>query len=161
LKLSRQMKRILDRMENGQYFVIAAVNGQALGGGCEILTACHYRIATENVTFSFRQAANGVITEWGGGVRLIQQIGRSCAMELLLTSRTLTAAETYQIGLVEQVVPAEQLMTTAMKLVQQITSNPAPVIQAFLQLFQTYLIENFIPDFAVDRIIFMINSRSQ
>jgi len=82
-------------------------------------------------------------------------------MELLLTSRTLTAAETYQIGLVEQVVPAEQLMTTAMKLVQQITSNPAPVIQAFLQLFQTYLIENFIPDFAVDRIIFMINSRSQ
>src|SRR5687767_9181629 len=62
IEMSRRMQKLLDRLWSGQKPVIVAINGQALGGGCEIITACHFRIAASTASFSYRQAANGLIT---------------------------------------------------------------------------------------------------
>ena len=82
--------------------VIAAVNGDAFGGGCEILTACDLRIATQQARFSFAQVRNGLTTGWGGTTRLVHLIGQSRAMELLLTARLFDAPEAQRIGLVHR-----------------------------------------------------------
>lgn len=134
LEMSRRMQKILDRFWSGDKVVIAAVNGRALGGGCEILTACHFRIAAEHAIFSFRQAANGVITGWGGGVRLFKLLGRSRALKLLLTSEDLAAADALRQGLVDRVVPNDQLPDSAMSLARIITANSAAAIGAFLEI---------------------------
>src|ERR1700730_11411863 len=65
IEMSRRMQALLDRLWSGRKVVIAAINGQALGGGCEILTACHFRIAASTASFAYLQAANGLITGWG------------------------------------------------------------------------------------------------
>jgi enoyl-CoA hydratase/carnithine racemase len=132
--MSRRMQAILRRLYQGERVVIAAVNGQALGGGCEILTACHLRVAGETAGFAFRQAANGITTGWGGGVRLFRLLGRSKALDLLLTSRMIEASEALALGLIDRVVPPDQALPEARKLAQQICANPARAVRAFLEL---------------------------
>ena len=132
--MSERMQAILARLQDGGRFVIAAVNGRALGGGCEILTACHYRIAVESATFGFRQAANGVITGWGGGRRLFEQLGRSRALELLLTSRVIEAAEAHAMGFIDRVVPREQLRVASFGLAREVAAAPEASMRAFLEL---------------------------
>ncbi|RMH74583.1 MAG: enoyl-CoA hydratase/isomerase family protein, partial [Calditrichaeota bacterium] len=134
LHMSRRMQALLDRLYFGDRVVIAAVNGQALGGGCEILTACHFRIAAESAVFAFRQAPNGIITGWGGGRRLFRLIGRSQALRLLLTGERIDAAGALRLGLVDQVVPADQVLPTARALAESITCHAPEVLAAFLKL---------------------------
>lgn len=88
--------------------VIAAVNGDAIGGGCEILTACDLRLAAPQARFAFRQVQNGLTTGWGGAGRLVALIGQSRAMELLLTGRAFDAAEAQALGLIHRIAPAGQ-----------------------------------------------------
>lgn len=137
LRMSRRMQAILERFYHGRRVCIAAVNGQAYGGGCEILTACHFRIAVPDAQFSFRQAANGVITGWGGGVRLFRLLGRSRALRLLTTSETIDTATAVQMGLVDQVVPRDALLGTAAELARRIAANPAPAVRGYLELLRT------------------------
>jgi enoyl-CoA hydratase/carnithine racemase len=134
LRMSRRMQAILDRLWAGPRVVIAAVNGQALGGGGEMLTACHFRVAATTATFAFRQAANGITTGWGGGARLFRLVGRSQALRLLLTAERIDAGEALRIGLVDRVVPSEELMSEAVDLARRVNQNPAGAIQAFLEL---------------------------
>lgn len=134
LAMSRRMQAILERLSNGGRPVIAAVNGNALGGGCEILTACHIRIAAAHATFSFRQAPNGIITGWGGGRRLLQQIGRSAALRLFLSGQTIDTQEALRIGLIDQVVAPEHLTETCRSLAGQIAANSPDAVKAFLEL---------------------------
>ncbi len=136
LQMSRRMQNILSRLYDGSRVVIAAVNGQAYGGGCEILTACHFRIAASHAKMSFRQAANGIITGWGGGVRLFQLLGQSMALRLLLTSEDLNAAEAARIGFVDQVVPESELRETALELARKIITNSAEAVASFLEIAQ-------------------------
>ncbi len=138
LRMSRRMQAILNRFYQGERVVIAAVNGRALGGGCEILTACHFRSAAENAQFAFRQAANGITTGWGGGVRLFEQIGRSAALQLLLTSETIDANAAKEISFVQQVVPANQLLPAALALAERISENPADAVRAFIHLAREF-----------------------
>lgn len=134
LEMSRRMQAILQRLKYGKRVAIAAVNGQALGGGCEILTACHIRIAAAPAQFSFRQAPNGIITGWGGGKRLLRLVGKTRALRLFLAGERIDAAEALRIGLIDQVVDAWELLPAALNLAKLINRNPRPAVEAFLEL---------------------------
>jgi enoyl-CoA hydratase/carnithine racemase len=134
LAMSERMQALLHRFQAGERVVIAAVNGQALGGGCEILTACHLRVAADTATFAFRQAANGITTGWGGGARLFALLGRARALDLLLTSRTVDVQEALQMGLVNRIVPRGQAVAEARRLAGEICAHPPAATHAFLEL---------------------------
>lgn len=134
LKMSRRMQAILNTLFSGDKVVIAAINGRALGGGCELLTACHFRLAAEHATFSFRQAANGVVTGWGGGVRLFRLLGHNRALQLFLTSETIDTQEARRIHFVDRVVPAADLLPTVFALAKKITANSPAAVRGFLQI---------------------------
>ncbi|MEE8523233.1 MAG: enoyl-CoA hydratase/isomerase family protein [Thermoanaerobaculia bacterium] len=138
LELSHRMRHVLGRLADGPRPVIAAVNGAALGGGCEILTACHLRIAADSARFSFRQAAMGVVTGWGGGARLFRLLGRSRALLLLLTAATVDADEALRLGLVDRVVPADRVLAEALALAGAITANSVDSVRAFLELARAW-----------------------
>lgn len=104
-RLNRVMSGALAALAELPYPVIAAVNGDAVGGGCEILTACDLRVASAGARFAFRQIQNGLTSGWGGTARLVALIGQSRAMELLLTGRTFDAAEAQALGLIHRLAP--------------------------------------------------------
>ncbi len=105
----RHLQRSLDRIERARKPVIAAVNGFALGGGCELAMACHVRIAAENAKFGQPEVNLGLIPGAGGTQRLPRLVGRGRALHLILTGAMIDAAEAERIGLVQQVVPADGL----------------------------------------------------
>jgi enoyl-CoA hydratase len=110
--------------------VIAAVNGFALGGGCELAMACTIRLATENAKFGQPEVKLGVIPGYGGTQRLPRLVGRGRALQLILSGGMIDAAEAYRIGLVNEIVPAAALITRAEAILQKIFSN-APVAVKF------------------------------
>jgi enoyl-CoA hydratase len=103
--------------------VIAAVNGFALGGGCELAMACHVRIAGEAAKFAQPEVKLGLAAGYGGTQRLPRLVGAGRAMHLLLTGETIDAAEAFRIGLVTRVVPNDELQSTARALMTQILAN--------------------------------------
>jgi enoyl-CoA hydratase len=109
---------------------IAAVNGFALGGGCELAMACTIRLATENTKFGQPEVKLGVIPGYGGTQRLPRLVGRGRALQLILSGGMIDAAEAYRIGLVNEIVSADQLLARAEAILQQIFSN-APVAVKF------------------------------
>ena len=117
------------RLENLPKPVIAAVNGFALGGGCELAMACDIRIASEKAKFGQPEVGLGITPGFGGTQRLPRIVGISKAMELILTAKTIGAAEALEIGLVSQVVSPEELMDKAMELASAICAN-APIAVA-------------------------------
>jgi len=134
LGMSKRMQAILERLIYGKKVVIGAANGQVLGGGCEVLTACHFRIAASHTVFSLRQAPNGIITGWGGGKRLYQQIGRAAALRLLLTGDTIDVDEAMRIGFIDSSVEPGDLMQSAIDLANKINKNAQVSIEVFLKL---------------------------
>jgi enoyl-CoA hydratase/carnithine racemase len=132
--MSHRMQAILNRMSCGKKVVVGAINGQALGGGCEICLACHYTIAADHATFAFRQAANGIITGWGGGRRFFKRVGKSSALRLLLTGERINAKDALNIRLIDQVVASEDLLPTAKNLVGKINANSQQSVEAFLKM---------------------------
>jgi enoyl-CoA hydratase len=114
--------------------VIAAVNGFALGGGCELAMACHLRVASENAKFGQPEVKLGISPGYGGTVRLPRLVGRGRALELLLTGAMIDAAEAYRIGLVNRVVAAGDLVPEATALMQQILANGPLAVRACLAL---------------------------
>jgi len=113
-RLNRVMSAALASLAELPYPVIAAVDGDAVGGGCEILTACDLRLAGAGARFSFRQVYNGLTTGWGGTARLVALIGQSRAMELLLTGRVFDAAEARSMGLIHRLAsPGETALDAA------------------------------------------------
>ena len=105
--------------------VIAVVNGYALGGGLEMLLACDLRIASEEAAFGLPEVDLGGVPGWGGTQRLPRQVGLPIAKEILFTGEHIDAQEAYRIGLVNKVVPKEQLMDAAWELAKKLTlKNP-------------------------------------
>ena len=98
-------------------------NGFALGGGCELAMACHIRIASDAAKFGQPESKLGLLPGYGGSQRLPRLIGKGRATQLLLTGEMIDAAEAYRIGLVNKVVPAEQLMTEARNMLKMILAN--------------------------------------
>src|SRR5512143_1983239 len=102
--------------------VIAAVNGFALGGGCELALACHIRFASENAKFGQPEVNLGIIPGYGGTQRLARLVGEGRAMEMTLTGDPIDAQEAWRIGLVNKVVPAADLQKTCVELAEKIRS---------------------------------------
>ena len=111
------------RLENMSKPVIAAINGFALGGGCELSMACDIRLASEKAKFGQPEVGLGITPGFGGTQRLPRIVGVSKAMELILTGKVIGAAEAKAIGLVSEVYPPEELMPKAMELANAICAN--------------------------------------
>ncbi|NME67099.1 enoyl-CoA hydratase/isomerase family protein [Flammeovirga aprica] len=119
-KFSEEGQEIMQSIETCPKPVIAAVNGFALGGGCELALACHIRIASENAKFGLPEVSLGIIPGYGGTQRLPQLVGKGIANELILTGDMISAQRSYEIGLVNHVVPQAELMEKAKGLVNKI-----------------------------------------
>ena len=117
--------------------VIAAVNGFALGGGCELAMACHLRVAAENAKFGQPEVKLGIGPGYGGTVRLPRLVGRGRALELLLTGAMIDAQEAWRIGLVNRVVPADRLIAESEGLLREIIANGPLAIRACLESVDT------------------------
>jgi enoyl-CoA hydratase len=117
-------QHVLDLLENLGKPVIAAVNGFALGGGCELALACTMRLAAETAVFGQPEIDLGLIPGYGGTQRLPRLIGKGSALELILTGARIGAAEAFRLGLVNKVLPAESLMPEARKLAATIAAKP-------------------------------------
>ena len=118
-------------IENFHVPVIAAVNGYALGGGCELAMACHLRIATESAMFGQPEVKLGLIPGYGGTQRLPQLIGKAKAMELTLTADIIGAVEALQLGLVNHVVPIEALQDKCKSIISKTASKgPTSIAKA-------------------------------
>ncbi len=128
---ARNGQDLFDRIERLGKPVIAAVNGFALGGGCELAMSCTMRIASDNARFGQPEINLGLIPGYAGSQRLPRLIGRGRAQELLLTGDMIGAAEAYRIGLVNRVVPAAELMTEVKKLAQTLAQK-APVAVRYI-----------------------------
>jgi enoyl-CoA hydratase len=121
--LSRKGSQVFRQFERCVKPVIAAVNGFALGGGCELAMACHLRLASENAKFGQPEVKLGITPGYGGTVRFPRLVGRGRALELLLSAAIIDAQEAYRIGLVNRVVPADQLLAECQKLLRAILEN--------------------------------------
>jgi enoyl-CoA hydratase len=116
--------------------VIAAVNGFALGGGCELAMACHIRLASENARFGQPEINLGLFPGAGGTQRLPRLVGKGIALEMMLTGEAISAQEAYRVGLVNKIVPAAELMATAEGLAQQILSKAPLAVNVILEAVQ-------------------------
>lgn len=122
-------------IENSPKPVIAAVNGFALGGGCEIALACHIRIAAENAVFSQPEVKIGLIPGWGGTQRLPRIVGKGKANEMILTGEMVSAEEACRIGLANAVVPPAELMETCKIMAETILKNgPNAIAQSLASI---------------------------
>jgi enoyl-CoA hydratase len=127
---SRFGQGVLDLIENLGKPVVAAINGFALGGGCETAMACSIRIAVEHAKFGQPEVKLGLLPGGGGTQRLPRLVGKGRALQLILTGETISAQEAYRIGLVNEVVPAANLMARAETILTQISAN-APIAVKF------------------------------
>lgn len=119
-------QKVFDHIDNLKKPVIAAVNGFALGGGLELAMACHFRVASDNAKMGLPEVTLGLIPGYGGTQRLPQLVGKGRALEMILTAAMITAEEAIQYGLVNHVVPQNELIAFCQELAQKIIKN-APV----------------------------------
>lgn len=123
-------QNVLRLIENLGKPVIAAINGYALGGGCELALACTLRVAAENARLGQPEVKLGIIPGYGGTQRLPRLVGKGIALELLLTGEMISAEEAHRIGLVNHVTRREDVIPTAEKIARQILAN-APLAVRF------------------------------
>jgi enoyl-CoA hydratase len=123
MDLARRGQEVFFEIENSTKPIIAAVNGFALGGGCELAMACHFRIASENAQFGQPEVNLGLIPGYGGTQRLPQLIGKGRAVEFLMTGNMINAATALQWGLVNYVVPQEELLQKAVSILETINKK--------------------------------------
>ena len=128
---ARHGQLIFDAIEQLGKPVIAAINGFALGGGCELAMACTMRIAADTARFGQPEVNLGLIPGYAGSQRLPRLVGKGIAMEILLTGDMVGAQRAYEIGLVNRVVPAAELMSEARKLAQTLAAK-APIAVRFI-----------------------------
>jgi enoyl-CoA hydratase len=120
---------VLDLIENLGKPVIACINGFALGGGCEIAMACTMRLASENAKLGQPEVKLGIIPGYGGTQRLPRLVGTGLAMQILLTGEMIAAQEAHRIGLVNEVLPADKLISRAEEIAAKIIANAPLAIQ--------------------------------
>lgn len=126
-------QRVFDLVETLGKPVIAAINGFALGGGCELAMACTIRLASENAKLGQPEINLGLIPGYGGTQRLSRLVGRGRALDMLLTGAPINAQEAYRIGLVNRVVPAGELMAAATALATQLAGQAPIAVQYILE----------------------------
>jgi enoyl-CoA hydratase len=134
LELAQKGQNLFKQIEQCPKPVIAAVNGFALGGGCELAMACHFRIATENARFGQPEVNLGIIPGYGGTQRLTQLIGKGKALELMLTGDMITAQEAKTLGLVNHLVADKnELVNLSLKIMEKIVSKGAFALESIIK----------------------------
>ncbi len=129
MALAKRGQDTFARIENSSKPIVAAVNGFALGGGCELAMSCHFRVASENAKFGQPEVNLGLIPGYGGTQRLVQLIGKGKAMELLLSAHMIDASEAKSLGLVNYVTTPDTLLDHTKKILDIINSK-APLAVA-------------------------------
>lgn len=146
-KMSENGHKTFNMIENCHKPVVAAINGFALGGGCELAMACHIRVAATNAKFGQPEINLGVIPGYGGTQRLVRLIGFSKATELLLTGDMINAEEAKSLGIVNHVVTQEELMNTSISILKKITQKSPLVVAQILKLVNMYYAQQERPGF--------------
>ncbi len=122
-KMSAKGGKVFCQIEESTIPIIAAVNGYALGGGCELTMACHVRIASQNAIFGQPEVNLGLPPGYGGTQRLAQIVGRGRALDMLITAKSIDADTALHYGLVTQVVALDELLSTCINYVEKLTSK--------------------------------------
>jgi enoyl-CoA hydratase len=125
------MKEILFHLQTFPKPTVAAINGIALGGGCEIATACDIRIAHPDVQLGFIQIKLGITTGWGGGTRLFQILPRSKALKLLLTGKKISSQEAFELGLADEIFPRDLFIGHVLEWGKNITCHSLPALVSY------------------------------
>ncbi len=123
-KIAENGQEIFANIENSHKLIIACVNGYALGGGCELAMACHLRVASENAVFAQPEINLGIIPGYGGTQRLTQLVGKAKAIELMCTADYVDAKEAYRLGLVNYVLPQDEIMAKCQEIMAKVVSKP-------------------------------------
>lgn len=131
--LAKKGQDVFMKIENSPKPIVAAVNGFALGGGCELAMACHFRIAAINARFGQPEVNLGLIPGYGGTQRLVQLIGKGRAIEMLISGNMIDATKALEYGLVNSVVPLEELLNKAKEILTVINSKAPIAISKCIQ----------------------------
>ena len=129
----RGQDMVFTKIENAPKPIVAAVNGFALGGGCELAMACHFRLASENAKFGQPEVNLGLIPGYGGTQRLVHLVGKGRAMEMLMSANMIDANTALQFGLVNYVVPAEELLNKTKSILELINSKAPLAVAACIK----------------------------
>jgi enoyl-CoA hydratase len=140
LEFSRKGQATLQAIENSPKPVVAAVNGFALGGGCELAMACHLRVASPNAVFGQPEVKLGIIPGYGGTQRLIQLIGKGKALEMMLTADQMSASEALQNGLVNHIVSQDKLLEFCHELLLRILSHAPIAINQVIRIVENFFV---------------------
>ncbi|GAA4302806.1 enoyl-CoA hydratase/isomerase family protein [Compostibacter hankyongensis] len=133
--LARSVQQdVFDKIENCPKPVVAAVNGYALGGGCELAMACHFRTAAETARFGQPEAGLGLIPGYGGTQRLTRLAGKGRAMEMMMSGGMIDAATAERWGLVNHIYPPGQLLDASLRLLEKIRDNAPPALGRIIGL---------------------------
>ncbi len=129
----RGQDQVFNKIENCPKPIVAAVNGFALGGGCELAMSCHFRLASENAKFGQPEVNLGLIPGYGGTQRLVQLIGKGKALELLMSGNMIDANEAKQLGLVNHVTAPDTLLEQTIKILSVINSKAPLAVAASIK----------------------------
>lgn len=145
-KLSSDGHSVMNTIEQSAIPVIAAVNGFSLGGGCELAMACHVRIASENARFGQPEVNLGLTPGYAGTQRLVQLVGKSKALEMLLTADIINAQDALNFRLVSKIVPIEQLIPTCIEMINKFATKSPSAIAKVISCINEHFV-NTIPGF--------------
>ncbi len=136
-------RAMMTRIDRFPKPVIAAINGYAFGGGCELALACTFRVMSEEAKTGLTELNLGIIPGWGGTQRMPRLVGKSKALDLILFSKRITAKEAFEIGLVDRVCPREALMTEVMAMAETLSKRPPIAVKAVLTAVTAGLQDGF------------------
>ncbi|PLX88230.1 MAG: crotonase [Desulfuromonas sp.] len=131
--VARQAQHLFNRIEHSTKIVLAAINGYALGGGCELALACDIRLAADSAKLGQPEINLGIIPGWAGTQRLPRLIGKGKAKELMLTGNMISALQAEKLGLVNKVVPDDKLFDTTLEMAQKIAAKPQVAVRLIKQ----------------------------
>lgn len=138
IALARKGQALFSEIEKLNIPVIAAVNGFALGGGCELAMACHIRVASTNARFGQPEVNLGLIPGYGGTQRLVHYIGKGKAIEMLMTGDMINAEEAYRLGLVNHIVEPGQVLEKSKEIILKIAAKAPIAIQKVIKIVNSY-----------------------
>lgn len=142
MDLSRRGQNVFFKIENSAKPIIAAVNGFALGGGCELAMACHFRLCSENAKFGQPEVNLGLIPGYGGTQRLTQLIGKGKSMELQMTAGLIDAQEAWRLGLVNYVTAPDQLIDKTKEILALINTKAPIAISKIIECINTAIVSD-------------------
>lgn len=152
-KLAKRGQDIFDKIENSNKPILAAVNGFALGGGCELALACHFIYASENAKFGQPEVNLGLIPGYGGTQRMTQVIGKNRSMELLMSGNMISAKEAMEYGMVNKVTAPEELLAKSKEILTTINSKAPLAVAKVIEAVNNFNHDQQGYDFEIEKFV--------